>query len=161
MIGILRVSLVLLSVLLSALAAPRETRAGDSRPAVAVDPKTAPTPGIDPIASDEGDAGRPSGSKVTPLVAPIPFKNSQIGWGLMLMVGAIHRFDADTTLKPSTGMIGGFYTENKSWGLMALEMARLGHDTWRLRGVVSLMDVRYDFFGIGGRARGAGGRCSR
>lgn len=156
MIRVSRVVLVLLSVLLSALAAPRATRADDSTRAVTVDPNTAPTPGIDPIAADEGDAGRPSGSKVTPLVAPIPFKNSQIGWGLMLMVGAIHRFDADTTLKPSTGMIGGFYTENKSWGLMALEMARLARDTWRLRGVVSLMDVRYDFFGIGEDAGDAG-----
>jgi len=151
-----RVVLILPCLLLGALATPHAARADDPPRAVTVDPKTPPTPGIDPTALDEGDAGRPSGSKVTPLVAPIPFKNSQIGWGLVLMVGAIHRFDADTTVKPSTGAIGGFYTENKSWGLMALEMARLGRDTWRLRGALSLMDLRYDFFGIGEDAGDAG-----
>ena len=68
----------------------------------------------------------------------------------------IHRFDADTTLKPSTGAVGGFYSENGSWGLMAVEMARLRHDRWRLRGMVSHLDIRYDFFGIGEDAGQAG-----
>jgi hypothetical protein len=72
------------------------------------------------------------------------------------MAGAIHRFEPDTTLKPSTGAIAGFYTENKSWGLMALEMARIAHDTWRLRGLASHVDVRYDFYGIGEDAGNAG-----
>ena len=74
----------------------------------------------------------------------------------MLMAGAIHRFDADTTAKPSTGAAGGFYTENESWGLMAMEMARLQGDAWRLRGLLSHMDVRYDFYGIGQDAGEAG-----
>ena len=52
---------------------------------------------------------------VTPLVAPLPFRNSQIGWGVALMVGLIHRFDADTALKPSTGAIAGLVSENGSW----------------------------------------------
>ena len=123
---------------------------------VAVDPQVAPTPGIDATTLEPGNAGGSSGSGITPLIAPIPFKNSQLGWGLVLMLGAIHRFDPDTTLKPSTGAIGGFYTDNKSWGLMALEMARLAHDSWRLRGLYSHMDVRYDFFGIGEDAGDAG-----
>jgi len=123
---------------------------------VAVDPQVATVPGVDATALDEGDPGPAGHSKVTPLIAPIPFKNSQIGWGLVLMLGAIHRFDPDSTLKPSTGAIGGFYTENKSWGLMAIEIARLAHDSWRLRGAYSHMDVRYDFFGIGEDAGDAG-----
>jgi hypothetical protein len=140
---------------LASLAAVSRAGASDES-TVDVDPQVATTPGVDPTPLAEGDAGKTSGSGITPLVAPIPFKNSQIGWGLVLMVGAIHRFDADTTLKPSTGAIGGFYTENKSWGLMAMEMARLSGDSWRLRGFFSHMDVRYDFFGIGEDAGDAG-----
>jgi hypothetical protein len=124
--------------------------------AVTVDPEGPTTPGVDPAAWETGDAAPRSGKRITPLVAPIPFKNTQVGWGLMLMLGAIHRFDADTTLKPSTGVLGGFYTENKSWGIMAAEIARLSRDAWRLRGLVAHMDVRYDFFGIGEDAGDAG-----
>jgi hypothetical protein len=35
-------------------------------------------------------------------------------------------------------------------------MARIRHDTWRLRGLVSHADIRYDFFGIGEEAGQAG-----
>jgi hypothetical protein len=94
--------------------------------------------------------------RFTPVFAPIPLKNTQLGWGLGVMAGAIHRFDADTTVKPSTGVIGGFYTENDSWGLLAVEMARLAHDSWRLRGLASHCDINYDFFGIGEDAGNAG-----
>jgi surface antigen Omp85-like protein len=113
-----------------------------------VDPAAADAPDIGAPEPGEGTSQKP-GSGITPLLAPIPFKNTQIGWGLFLMLGAIHRFDPDTTLKPSTGAGGGFYTENGSWGVMALEMARLQGDAWRVRGMLSHMSVRYDFFGIG------------
>lgn len=152
----LRLSLLRALPLLFCLIATTAHSFAADEPSVDVDPQVASVPGVDLTAVNEGDAGRTGGSKVTPLIAPIPFKNSQIGWGLVLMVGAIHRFDPDTTLKPSTGAIGGFYTDNKSWGLMALEMARIAHDTWRLRGAYSHMDVRYDFFGIGEDAGDAG-----
>jgi hypothetical protein len=121
-----------------------------------VDPVVEVSPNLDPASQSAEGSNRESTKRFTPLIAPIPFKNTQIGWGLMMMVGAIHRFDPDTTVKPSTGMLGGFYTENQSWGLMAMEMARLSHDTWRLRGVISHMDVRYDFYGIGQEAGEAG-----
>jgi outer membrane protein assembly factor BamA len=39
---------------------------------------------------------------------------------------------------------------------MALEMARLSQDRWRLRGLASHMDINYDFFGIGEDAGQAG-----
>ncbi|MFI5370275.1 MAG: BamA/TamA family outer membrane protein [Candidatus Eisenbacteria bacterium] len=150
-----RVVPLALLLLVSALAAPL-ARAEDAPSTVTLDPAVATTPGLDPTDVAEGDAGRAAGPRVTPLVAPIPFKNSQLGWGLALMVGAIHRFDPDTTLKPSTGVVGGFYTENGSWGLIAMEMARLRGDTWRVRGLVSHVDVRYDFYGIGQEAGNAG-----
>jgi outer membrane protein assembly factor BamA len=72
------------------------------------------------------------------------------------MVGLIHRFDADTTLKPSTGAVTGLVSENGSWGVMGLEAARFGRDAWRARGVVGYMDLRYDFYGIGVDAGEAG-----
>jgi hypothetical protein len=146
--------LVLALLLSSPIAAT--ARASGTDGSVAVDPQVATVPGVDATALDEGEPRSAGASKVTPLIAPIPFKNSQIGWGLVLMLGAIHRFDPDSTLKPSTGAIGGFYTENKSWGLMAIEIARLAHDSWRLRGAYSHMDLRYDFFGIGEDAGDAG-----
>jgi hypothetical protein len=90
------------------------------------------------------------------MLIPIPMKNTQLGWGLMLMGGLIHRFDPDTTIKPSTAMAGGFATENGSWGLMAIEDARLAHDRWRLRGMLAHMEIRYDYFGIGEDAGEAG-----
>ncbi|HEY6867280.1 MAG TPA: BamA/TamA family outer membrane protein, partial [Candidatus Eisenbacteria bacterium] len=57
---------------------------------------------------------------------------------------------------PSTGAVTGFYTENQSWGLAAVEMARLRRDTWRLRGLITHAEVNYDFYGIGEAAGEAG-----
>lgn len=133
----------------------------DGPPAGAVLEPTVPgTPGIDPTDSASDGSSQRTGTEVTPIFAPIPFRNSQLGWGLMLMAGAIHRFDPDTTFKPSTGAVAGFYTENESWGLMVIEAARLAGDRWRLRGLASHVDVRYDFYGIGEDAGDAGRRLA-
>ena len=126
-----------------------------SKPVV-VDPAAGNTPeiGLDP---DVGDGtSRRTGRAVTPLVAPVPFKNTQLGWGLMLMGGLIHRFDGDTTIKPSTGMLGGFYTENGSWGVMAMENAKLAGDRWRLRLMLAHPEIRFDYYGTGEEAGEAG-----
>jgi hypothetical protein len=116
---------------------------------------TSDIPSFEP-ASGTVENTNQEGSGVTPLVAPLPFKNSQIGWGGALMLGLIHRFDTDTTVKPSTGAIAGLASENGSWGAMAIEMAHLGGDSWRARGVAGYMDLRYDFYGIGIEAGEAG-----
>jgi hypothetical protein len=126
-----------------------------SKPVI-VDPAAANTPeiGLDP---DVGDGtSRRTGRAVTPLVVPVPFKNTQLGWGLMLMGGLIHRFDTDTTIKPSTGMVGAFYTENGSWGVMAMENAKLAGDRWRLRLMLAHPEVRFDYYGTGEEAGEAG-----
>jgi hypothetical protein len=123
---------------------------------VEIDPAAGAMPELGPdIDPGEGTARR-TGRSVTPLVAPIPFKNTQLGWGLMLMGGLIHRFDKDTTIKPSTGVAGAFYTENGSWGVMFIENARLAGDRWRLRVMAGHPEVRYDFYGIGEGAGEAG-----
>ena len=116
---------------------------------VTVDPTAANEPSVEPTVEPGDGANRGGAGGVTPLVAPLPFRNSQIGWGVALMVGLIHRFDTDATVKPSTGAITGLVSENGSWGVMGLEVARFGRDAWRARGVVGYMDLKYDFYGIG------------
>ncbi len=144
-------------VLGAAALAPRTALAqaiGDTP--IEIDPAAATAPGIGPELEPAEGTARNTGRTVTPLLAPIPFKNTQVGWGLMLTAGLIHRFDADTSVKPSTGIAGGFYTENGSWGVMAAENALLAHDRWRLRLMLGHMEVRYDYFGIGEDAGEAG-----
>ena len=147
--------LAALCVVVAALL-PRGANAQDSPRSPVVDPAAAAAPGVDGDLDPDEGTRRSSGRGVTPMIAPIPFKNTQIGWGLMLMGGLIHRFDADTTIKPSTGMVGGFYTENGSWGVMAIENAKLAGDRWRLRALVGHPEIRYDFYGIGEDAGDAG-----
>lgn len=142
--------------MMSATAAARAAGAQGRPGGVTVDPTAGPVPDIDPVMDPGGGAGNAGGDRFTPLVAPIPFKNTQIGWGLALLVGAIHRFDADTAIKPSTGAVGGFYTENGSWGVTLIELARLRRDAWRVRGMLSYLTVRYDFYGVGEGAGDAG-----
>jgi len=148
----LKQCLILLVMLVAA--AP----ARSDEPVVLGSPGMAGTPpSVDPAANVPESPGAPAaGPGVTPFFAPIPFKNSQIGWGLAVMGGVIHRLDPDTTLKPSTGALGGFYSENKSWGVLAVEMARLKQDRWRLLGMAMYTDVHYDFFGVGEDAGDAG-----
>lgn len=148
--------LLALALGLTAGVTPRVLAQDAPDEAVVVDPLAVAPPGME-VTPDpgEGTSAR-AGPGVTPLLAPIPFKNTQVGWGLALMAGAIHRFDPDTTVKPSIGAVGGFYTENGSWGLMAMEMARLQRDTWRLRGMAGHMSFRYDFYGVGEAAGEAG-----
>jgi hypothetical protein len=139
---------------LGASSAEAQQDAGSSE--VTVDPTVAVEPSVDQPPDPGEGASRGAAGGVTPLVAPLPFHNSQIGWGVAVMVGLIHRFDPDTTIKPSTGAVTGLVSENGSWGVMALELARLGHDAWRARGLVGHMELQYDFYGIGIDAGEAG-----
>lgn len=104
----------------------------------------------------EIDANRPTGDTVsrkpTVAFAPIPIKNTQIGWGLMGTMMVIHKFDSDPKIQPSTGMVGAFYTENGSWGVMVVEAAKLARDRVRLRLAYMHPEVRYNFYGIGEEA---------
>ena len=105
------------ALLCGALIAPPAWGQNPPRP-VKVDPLAASIPTIE-LTSDLGEGtNQRTGRGVTPLIAPLPFHNSQIGWGGVLMLGLIHRFDADTMLKPSTAAVAGFASENGSWGVM-------------------------------------------
>ncbi|HJS43151.1 MAG TPA: hypothetical protein VJ755_06740 [Gemmatimonadales bacterium] len=145
--------IALVSATVLAVSAPLQ---GSSSPAV-IDPTVVDVPSIDdPTAEGIPGSSRRTSKGVTPLFAPIPFRNSQIGWGGVLMAGLIHRFDPDTTLKPSTGAVGAMASENGSWGLMAIEVARFKGDAWRARGMVNYLNLRYDFYGVGIDAGEAG-----
>jgi hypothetical protein len=89
---------------------------GDPGPSsgVVVDPAAQTAPSIDMTDPSPPGTSQRSGTGITPIFAPIPFKHTQLGWGLAVLVGAIHRFDPDTTIKPSTGGVTGFYAENKA-----------------------------------------------
>ena len=145
-----------ITLLCAAVVATSARAQQGTTPSVVVDPTATDVPSIDPPSEPGEGAKRGGGKKVTPLVAPLPFKNSQIGWGGVLMVGLIHRFDADTTVKPSTGAVLGLASENGSWGVMGIEVARFSRDAWRARGIAAYMDLRYDFYGIGIDAGEAG-----
>ena len=153
-----RPAAAILIALLTALAVPcaeADAPGSTDLPSI-IDPAAGVTPGIEPPTEANEQTRRNVNRGITPFVAPVPFKHTQLGWGLALMLGGIHSFDRDSTAKPSTGAIGGFYSENKSWGVVAMEMARLGRDKWRLRGLASYAKVRYDFYGIGEDAGDAG-----
>jgi len=135
-------------VIISLLAAALLVAQGSSPPVI--DPTIADVPSLDQTSEAVPGSSQRNGHKgVTPLIAPIPFHNSQIGWGGVLMLGLIHRFDPDTTLKPSTGALGVMASENGSWGVMGIEVARFKQDTWRVRGMANYLNVNYDFYGIG------------
>jgi hypothetical protein len=144
---------ILVALCAAVLARPSLAQKPD---APVVDPTAANPPSLDPTA-DEGDGtSRMTGRAVTPFIAPLPFRNSQLGWGGVLMVGLIHRLDTTLTVKPSTAAIAGFASENGSWGVMGIEVARFAGDDWRVRGLASYMDLRYDYFGIGSSAGDSG-----
>jgi hypothetical protein len=145
---------VLIALLSTALLAASAAAQEPGGPPV-VDPTAVDVPTIDPTVEPSAGTSRRT-KRVTPLIAPLPFKNSQIGWGGALMVGLIHRFDRDTAVKPSTGAVMGLLSENGSWGVMAIEVARFKGDAWRVRGMAGYMNLRYDFYGIGIDAGEAG-----
>lgn len=135
---------MIVSILSLALVAAAQ---GSSPPVI--DPTITDVPSLDQTSEGVPGSSQRTGRGVTPLIAPIPFRNSQIGWGGVLMLGLIHRFDPDTTLKPSTGAVGFMASENGSWGVMAIEVARFKQDAWRARAMANYLNLHYDFYGIG------------
>jgi len=84
------------------------------------------------------------------LVAPVPFRNPQLGWGLALGIAYLHRYDkTDHVSPPSTIGVAGMYTENDSAGAFLFYRGYLAQDTWRVVVAGGRVRVNYDFFGIG------------
>ena len=91
------------------------------------------------------------------VIAPMPMVNPTLENGLSLVAGYLYRLDVDDrTTPPSATGVGGFKTSNDSWAAGVLQSLHLGHDRFRLLGVVAYSDINYDFFGIGQSAGNSG-----
>ena len=84
---------------------------------------------------------------------PIPFSNPAIGTGLALVGAYMYRLNPEDTETPSsfTG-VGGFYSDNDSWGAGIAQRFYLKEDRMRLLLGALTTKINYDFFGIGNDA---------
>jgi hypothetical protein len=82
-------------------------------------------------------------------VAPVPFRNPQIGWGLMVLGGYIFKAGKGEKTPPSTVALGGFGTDNESWGGFGGGQLFLAEDKWRVITGLGGASINYDFYGIG------------
>ena len=100
------------------------------------------------------DIGRNSeDDKAEWLVAPVPFLKPTFGWGVGLAAGCIYQPLRDQVDAPAwVSGVGGFYTQNKSWGIGGGHKMNLDHDNWRLSFGGGYADLYYDFYGIGSDA---------
>jgi hypothetical protein len=95
------------------------TRAqGISEPVI--DPTGVDVPSTDPATEPGEGTSRKTGRGVTPLIAPVPFKNSQLGWGGVLMVGLIHRL-TPTRASSRPPAPSPPTSEKRSWGVMGMK----------------------------------------
>jgi outer membrane protein assembly factor BamA len=120
-------------------------------------PVSLDAPGSTFSASVTLPAGGTSSNKGEFVAAPIPFLSPAIGFGIGL--GAAYIYSppfAGTNAPPWITGIGGFYSDNGSWGAGAAHKMNWNEDRWRLLGVAAHADLRYDFFGVGDSAGDAG-----
>lgn len=98
-----------------------------------------------PSAATERRFGIGDGSVI---VAPVPFSSPMIGSGLGLGAGYIYKNQGDT--RSSNFGIGGFYSDNGSFGYgLAANIATRGN-RWLLKLFVGAADVKYDLYtGLG------------
>lgn len=102
-------------------------------------------------------SGGAASNKSEFVAAPIPSLSPTFGFGLAL--GAAYIYyppGAGTNSKPWITGVGGFYTENGSWGAGAAHKMNWGDDRWRLLGALAYADLKYDFYGVGTGAGDAG-----
>jgi hypothetical protein len=88
------------------------------------------------------------------VVAPIPISNPTVGTGLALVVMPFYHLMPDSPLS-NTALAAGV-TSSGSWGVGAAQSTRLKRDDLRLDGSLAYVEIRYNFYGVGGGA-GTGG----
>jgi hypothetical protein len=88
------------------------------------------------------------------VVAPIPISNPTVGTGLAVVVMPFYHLGPGSPLS-NTAVAAG-YTSSGSWGVGAAQTTRLRGDELRIDGFVGYVELRYDFFGVGSAAGGAG-----
>jgi len=85
------------------------------------------------------------------VIAPLPSRSPLLGWTLSLPVMYIYKPESlSAENKPWVSGLGGFYTENDSYGAGLFHKMSLGGDVWRLSGALFAAELNYDYFGIGG-----------
>ncbi len=91
------------------------------------------------------------------MIAPIPFSNPTIGTGLVLAPAYIFPIDKNDPLSPpSVVALGAMYSTNGSKAIAGGGKAHYKEDRHRFSGGIGYYDVKYDFYGIGNEAGGAG-----
>lgn len=102
-------------------------------------------------AEPENDEGPGKGGREF-IVAPLPSRNPLLGWTLALP--ALFLYQPEFSQSGDTPWItgaGAFYAENESLGVGLFHKMSLGGDQWRVTAAAFTADLRYDYFGIGGR----------
>jgi hypothetical protein len=101
----------------------------------------------------EGQPSPPSKKKLELLIVPIPNSNPTTGVGLTAVAGLIYPLPGDkATTPPSSTMLGGFYTDNESWGLGLMQEAFLANDRYRLKAGGGYVSVNWDWTAAGGES---------
>jgi hypothetical protein len=88
------------------------------------------------------------------VVAPIPISNPTVGTGLAVVVMPFYHLMPGSPLS-NTAVAAG-YTSSGSWGIGATQSTRIRGDELRVDGFLGYVELRYNFFGVGAAAGGAG-----
>ena len=88
------------------------------------------------------------------VVAPIPISNPTVGTGLAVVVMPFYHLMPNSPLS-NTAVAAG-YTSSGSWGVGAAQSTRIRGDELRVDGFLGYVELRYNFFGVGSAAGGAG-----
>lgn len=84
------------------------------------------------------------------VVAPIPTLNPSQGFGLQVIGQYVFKSPTQAEETPASILaVGGFYTEEKSWGAFGGYLGHWQDDEWRPMAGAGYADVNYDFYGIG------------
>jgi hypothetical protein len=160
-----RLTLLLVSLLLTATSSPLLAGEGTDKPARTF---TVVPGGVGVAAPSSGEmaeapfivgadsknsaatANLKKGKENEWVIAPLPSRNPTFGWTLGVPVCRLYRPTGVADDAPAwvTG-VGGFYAENESWGIGAFHKMNLSNDRWRMLGSVLYTDLRYDYYGIG------------
>ena len=92
------------------------------------------------------------------LIAPIPSYSPSFGWTLAVPVARLYRPESTSPDDPAwmTG-VGGFYSQNTSWGVGLFHRMNLKKDQWRFMSALAYSEVVYNYYGFGS----GGGQSSR
>jgi len=107
-----------------------------------------PIPGPTPVHST-GAGAADTGKRFTPVIAPIPFYNPMLEYGVVVAALALGRIGNDTATPPSTSGLMGLATTNGTWGVGAIHFGNYAGDRWRSQLVGGYFDFVYDYFGTG------------